>query len=613
MKIGVFIGDICQNYQKIVIKVLEEYAKEKGITVYIFGSFVTPGNNILHAEGEKSIIYLPKLGMLDGIICAADTMNHFGMEQDLVHYLKENATCPVVSLRSKEKAFYNILIDNENAIYDMTKHFIEKGKKEICFVTGRMDMEDAKERLAGYRRAMKDAGLTIAHEDIFYGTYWKDKNAEIVDLFFKERKTAPEVIICSNDYMALGVCEELKKRNIRIPEDVWVSGFDNILDVRIQETALTSVAVPFDEMTKAAVDTLMDLYAGKTPEKDRYMKTHNCYRESSGCRQDDSYPEKTDYLKQLKSFRQMTKECIYMDTEFEGALNEQECLEWAATYFRSFGAEKCFICLYPDTKEYEADKNMCLRHYLDKNGESVFTNILFEKKQLLPDSFLPEIENTIGIFLPIHCKNEIYGYIIMKMKDGKEYVLDEKFEFLNLTFGNALKKIYMYQDLFAVDDIMQMYLLDPLTEIYNRRGFDRRLVELHQMIRDDTTSIAMVSIDMDGLKYINDNFGHAEGDFVLKQFSHCLKESLNEKEFCARIGGDEFTAVLLINYPDRAEAFREKMNQSVWKVNSKLDKEYRLEFSMGICLVKEKDTFMECLHRADERMYKEKKGKACRK
>ena len=600
MKIGVFIGDICESYQRVIIEELKKYTKEKDVTIQIFGSFVIPGQNILHAEGEKSIIYLPLPSSFDGIICAGDTMNQFGMEQELIHYLKQNASCPVISLRSEEEEFYNILIDNETSMYEMTRHYLDKGMKEICFVTGRMDMIDAKERLAGYRKAMIEAGLEMAHEDIFYGTYWIDKSKEIVDVFFNERKRPPQVIVCSNDYMALGVYEELKRRKINVPEDVIVTGFDNLLEVQLAQTPLPSVAVPFEEMAKKAVDTLIALSEGKTVEKNQRMMTKNLYRE-------DTEINHIEYIEQMKSAQRRAKECIYMGTEFESALNEQECIEKAALYFRGFGAKRCFICLYPQVNEYDADKNMFLRHYLDEDCESVYCNIPFKKKNLLPDEFLSQIEGTTSIFYPVHCKNEIYGYIILQIKD--EYVLDEKYEFLNFSFGNALKKNYMYYELFAVKDVMQMYLQDPLTEIYNRRGYDRRLVELHQMFDDGITSIAMVSIDMDGLKQVNDTYGHAEGDKILKTFSRCLQSALKEDEFCARIGGDEFAAALIIDYPDRAETFREKLNQSIWEENCRIEKDYRLEYSMGICLVKEQDTFMECMHKADERMYKEKKGK----
>ena len=602
MKIGVFIGDICESYQQVIIEELEKYSKEKNVTIHIFGSFVIPGKNILHAEGEKSIIYLPMLNMFDGIICAGDTMNHFGMEQELVHYLKESAPCPVISLRSEEDAFYNILIDNESAMYEMTRHYLDKGMKEICFVTGRMDMLDAKERLAGYRKAMREANLEIAHEDIFYGTYWTDKSKDIVDVFFDKRKKSPEVVICSNDYMALGVCEELKKRNVKVSEDVIVTGFDNIPEVQVAATPLPSVAVPFEEIAKTAVDTLIALKEGKSVEKNQRLVTKNFYRENKDANH-------IEYVEQIKISRRKAKECIYMGTEFESALNEQECIEKAALYYRGFGSKQCFICLYPQVNEYDADKNMFLRHYLDENGESVYCNIPFKKKNLLPDEFLKHIESTTSIFYPVHCKNEIYGYVILQLNEGNEYILDEKYEFLNMSFGNALKKNYMYYEIFAVKDVMQMYLQDPLTEIFNRRGYDRKLVELHQMFDDDVTSIAMVSIDMDGLKQINDTYGHAEGDKVLRIFSQCLQSALKEDEFCARIGGDEFAAALIIDYPDRAETFRERLNQSIWEENCRIEKNYRLEYSMGICLVKEQDTFIECMHKADERMYKEKKGK----
>ncbi len=609
MKIGLFIGDMCQNYQQIIMKSLEAYAKEKEISIYVFGSFVTPGNNILHAEGEKSIIYLPKLSTLDGIICAGDTINHFGMEQELVDYLSVYAVCPVVSLRSYHEEFYNILIDNENAIYEMTKHFLEKGKKEICFVTGKIEMQDAQERFAGYKKAMAEAQIPISEDDIFYGNYWKNKSEEIIDAFFAKRRKKPEVIICSNDYEALGLYETLKKQGIRIPEDVCLSGFDDVIDAQLQETSLTSVRVPFDEMARTAVDMIMDLAQGKNVPREKRMRTINCYRDSCGCVDEHPTINKMEFLEKSKHSWSMAKENIYMATEFEGALNEQECIEWAANYFCGLDVKRCFICMCPDRDKYDVDKNICLRYYLDEDGKSAFVNEAFRKSDLLPTRFLHIFECASSIFLPLHCKNEIYGYIVIQMKEGEDHVLDERFEFLNLTFGNALKKNYMYYELFAVNDIVQLYLQDPLTEIYNRRGFDRQLVELHQTMRKGDGVLAMVSIDMDGLKYINDSFGHAEGDKALKAFSNCLKNALNENEVCARIGGDEFTAALIINEPKRAEEFKKKLDENISAENKMITKNYRLDYSIGICRVKDRSTFMECMHKADERMYKNKRSK----
>ncbi len=609
MKIGAFIGDICQKYQSIIIDSLSKAVREKGDTLYVFSCFATPGQNILHAEGEKSIIYLPDLKDFDGIICAGDTWNQFGMEQDLLECIATNATCPVVSLRSLQEDYYNILVDNEYSMYTMTNHFIQQGKTNICFVTGRMEMVDAQERFTGFKKAMEEAGLEVEEEDVYEGDYWRRKGEKIVDAFFEKRSRKPEVIICSNDFMAISVCEELKKRGIRVPEQVWVSGFDNMQEGQMQEVSLTTVSVPFEDMAQAAVNTLHKLYHGEVVDRKQRLKTVICPRESSGCLEYKAPDNKLEYLYQVQKSRHIVKECGEMSTDFESALSEKEAIDWASLFLRGFNLENFFICLRPDTKTYDNNKDICLRHYLDENRNPVHVNIPFKENELLPAEFVSKLENRTSIFLPIHCKNEIYGYMVLQMKETDEFMMDERYEFLSLNLGNTLKKNYMYYELFEVNDIMRLYLQDPLTEILNRRGFDRKLVELHQSIKDEQTNIAMVSIDMDGLKYINDTFGHVEGDIALKKFSECLTKALMPKEFCARMGGDEFSAALIIDVPDRAELFRETLNQYIMDENKNINEDYQLDYSMGICVVKEKDSFMDCMYKADRRMYKNKKGK----
>lgn len=616
MKIGVFIGDIYQKYETIAIKAMEKYALAHGITLYVFGSFATPGENVLHAEGEKSILYLPSLEELDGLVAMGDTMGQFGMEQELRKRLKKEAACPIVSLRAKEKEWHNVLIDNEKAMYEMTRHFIEEHHfKDICFVTGIMSMADAKERLAGYQRAMEEAGITVTEEMVYYGDYWRRQGAKIVDFFADRKEGLPSAIICSNDYMAISVCDELKKRNIRIPEGVCVSGFDNLDEGIIYEPPLTGVEVPFEKMAERALKTAVALAKGENVEQYQYLFTQNHYRQSCGCENCKDTHLMDEYKKENEKFRYLAKECIYMSTDFESALNEQECLKWAGNYIQGFEVEKCFICLYAQEKELgddvweEAERSVSLRYYMNEEGKSIYPDIPFSEKLLLPEEYLPLLDKKTNIFIPLHCKNEVYGYFIFQMQEGKDRYIDERFEFLCMNMGNALKKVYMYYELFSVKDIMQLYLKDPLTNIYNRRGFERKLSEIYKCAGKNNQKVAMVSIDMDGLKYINDTFGHAKGDESLICFSRCLTSVLDKGEFCARMGGDEFQAVLILDEPARAQRFERQLAERIRQENSHVKEDYAIDASVGICPVEKEASIMEYIHIADQRMYENKRMK----
>lgn len=616
MKIGVFLGDIYQKYQSIITKTLEKYAAEWGITLYIFGAFATPANNILYEEGKKSILYLPDLTKLDGIITAGDTLGHLGMEQELYELLEKEAGCPVVSLRTKTNAYHNVLLDNEGAMYAMTRHFIEKhNARKICFVTGIMDMVDARERLEGYKKAMKEAGIPVTEDMVYYGDYWRRQGDKIVNYFIKDNMEYPEVIICSNDYMAISVSDALKARGIRIPEDICISGMDNLDVAKMYNPPMTSIAVPFEKMAKKALEDVVALAKGEDVGKDICLLADISYRESCGCQTVEKENVMQAYQEENQSIRYTAKECIYMSGDFESALSEKECIEWAGIHARRLDVENCFICIRSKSKEInpegeEVEKiGIKLMHYMNEEGESVYVDVPFSREKLLPKMFMPMLDEKTNIFVPIHSNNEVYGYCIFQLKKGMKHIMDERFEFLCINMGNTLKRIYMYYELFSVKDIMHLYLQDPLTGMYNRRGFERRLISITEYSRRTQKKLAVVSIDMDGLKYINDTFGHMKGDESILRFSKCLSVSLNKTEFCARMGGDEFQAVLLLDEPDRVECFEMQLRKTIADENAMIPEQYCIDASVGIQIVEDVMNIMECIQLADKKMYENKRSK----
>ena len=91
--------------------------------------------------------------------------------------------------------------------------------------------------------------------------------------------------------------------------------------------------------------------------------------------------------------------------------------------------------------------------------------------------------------------------------------------------------------------------------------------------------------------------------------AHCLESSLNEGEIAARIGGDEFEAVLVLNSPARIGQFIRTFRNAIKKANAENRAEYTLSASIGTCEVSEWELVMECMNKADKVMYIEKKTK----
>jgi len=114
-----------------------------------------------------------------------------------------------------------------------------------------------------------------------------------------------------------------------------------------------------------------------------------------------------------------------------------------------------------------------------------------------------------------------------------------------LNFGFIVWDLLRRNNRAARDSLhwQQQALRDPLTQLFNRAGFDARLGDALQRARHHRTTLAVIMIDLDGFKPINDEYGHEVGDAVLKAFAQCLQGLAREKDTVARLGGDEFSLV----------------------------------------------------------------------
>lgn len=152
-------------------------------------------------------------------------------------------------------------------------------------------------------------------------------------------------------------------------------------------------------------------------------------------------------------------------------------------------------------------------------------------------------------------------------------------------------------------------LIDELTGLYNRRGFislaRQQIKTAERMSRD----VVHVFLDVDGMKQINDTFGHREGDLALIETADILRATFRESDVLARMGGDEFAVLALETSALAGDALIERLRRQVGDRNSRGHRPYALSFSIGStrhaagtpCLLDE------LLARADGLMYEQKR------
>lgn len=148
---------------------------------------------------------------------------------------------------------------------------------------------------------------------------------------------------------------------------------------------------------------------------------------------------------------------------------------------------------------------------------------------------------------------------------------------------------------------------DSLIDLPNRRGFLRELERLIARVSRYDAKGAMLYVDVDGLKAINDSFGHRAGDEALIQVAGLLASGVRKSDVCARIGGDEF-AILLENADEASahETAARLIDQIACCELMHDGNELPLSVAIGVALIESSDTAESVMVRADEEMYRRK-------
>ncbi|MDK2917875.1 MAG: hypothetical protein PWQ37_608 [Candidatus Petromonas sp.] len=154
-------------------------------------------------------------------------------------------------------------------------------------------------------------------------------------------------------------------------------------------------------------------------------------------------------------------------------------------------------------------------------------------------------------------------------------------------------------------------ILDDLTGLYNRRGFFTSAQREIKRSKRSNKGFSLVFIDLDGLKWINDNLGHAQGDNAIIDTANVLKSTFRESDIIGRIGGDEFVVITLDTDCESSELILKRLERAIKRHNSRSNRPYKLSISAGVVYYDPKDeiTLDELLSRADKIMYKSKEEK----
>jgi LacI family transcriptional regulator len=189
-------------------------------------------------------------GKVDGLLVAEEVM-----PAEQLRTLARRTPVVVIAGQADEPDLDVVSADNAAGIGALAGHLIEThGHRDLCFVAGPADSPDARERLTAFRRAAAArAGCRVGR--VLAGDFSEASGAAAARNLLA-RGPLPDAIACANDQMAIGVLAELRRAEVRVPEDVAVTGFDDIYASRILSPALTTVSQPLRELGRRAARRL---------------------------------------------------------------------------------------------------------------------------------------------------------------------------------------------------------------------------------------------------------------------------------------------------------------------------------------------------------------------
>lgn len=543
--LGICCSKITNEDVKGVVDSICSGAVKSGWKVMIFSSFcdlfANTGESAGDIAGEAGIYRLVNVDLLDALVILPESIMNDDVSAKLVE-AGVKAGIPVVTLDREFTGASCIRFDYITTFEKILRHVIEvHGCRTINLMAGFRGNEFSEERLACCRRVIKEYGLELDERRIGYGDFWDVPTVRAMDEFMETGLPMPQAIVCFNDTMAIAVCQYLFRKGLKVPEDVIVTGFDGIDLEKYYQPRLTTGCVDYSSV---GIRT-MELIAREKQEPVTELVPYEMrLGQSCGCVELSAH-EPCEKI--LKLYERVGNSAWHEDYMFNFLRKSTKCgnLRELAAVMGKHGDYVEWFCVNTDIFENKLGQ---LRYhdlftenvncFMHRSHDEIYTDsIIFPARELLPDLEGILEKHDVLYFSPLHFMEKIIGYACADIAFADDFVYSNRRRYISNVsqiLENLTNRVKLER---ANSELAEMHIHDPLTGLLNRRGFYKEF-EKH----DSGEMLYVFSIDMDRLKYINDNFGHTEGDSAIKTVAAALLYNGGDIA-CSRFGGDEFAVI----------------------------------------------------------------------
>lgn len=641
--IAVLIYDVTVEYHVTLVEGILKYFKDKKDVNVFIAPINIPHSFSFDCDYQYwTTVEVLKTKSIDSVIVVVNSFLNLLSNAQLSNEISTLLPKPIISISVPLDVSTNSFttISSKKAYSEIVNHLVTKhGKSKIAYFSASLThTPESDERVRAYKEALKKNGLEFNKELVFPGDFTPASTHKYIIEHYKRLEDIPfNALLCANDYMAQGAIAAFKILGVRVPEDICVFGFD---DADIASTGVPSCSTVNQHLEMSgfkAADLAYKAALGKKVPKKAMVQSLPVYRQSCGCIPMDApqgvylnekgilFKEKDTFLNNLNLFGNALNDIstiYYMLNMSETEINLKNFFSSLKKTLNRIYVSFVAFCLYPEEIVLEMEDDFIMpdkaRLYMlidfDEKMERNYSadgGILFNPRDsILPMSFDDTKKRNYYIF-PISRGKINYGYMICELPTNKYTVYEVYMKILVNAFVHAYEysKIENQKERLEEtnNNLSFQSTTDELTKLYNRRGFMSFAQKSLNLALETKTPGAVFFFDLDGLKDINDTWGHKAGDIAIQTAGEVLKEAFHKSDLVGHLSGDEFAVLANGFEKENEDKLRERIQYLCEQKRNEKNLPFNLSMSMGVTEFSSNNNDLQnLLTEADKEMYKEK-------
>ena len=636
-RVGVLVNTIYSEYAVSFIRGVDRYCADHDCGYCLFPLEHGRNSGMYDYHCETLMSFINK-GNLDGLVFATATLanNYKSDLPRLVEAIKMLPPIPKVSVGLEIEGIPAIKIDSAQPMKAIVFHLVAEHKcKNFVLIRCDANNYESLEREKRVVEALAERGLSIKPKWILNGNFIFDNAYSSMANFLKSNPGAEfDAVVCLNDSMAMGAMSCLIDRGISVPEQVKVTGFDNVFESTSGELRITTIDQRIEDFAHSAMESVCDLMDGVKVPQLKEIPAKMLVRHSCGCDNvppEDDMDSITNLRMRYNIFRQGGNQLymlhyFLMETQTPVPLdNLYARLHYSLCLFDIHGM---VLVLYNHSVYYEKGGAEFKRPQEARVAMAFFNEKTFERPDIdfnpnvmmLPSEIREKMTGGYVIY-PIYAECFQYGYIFIKMGRYErvfyqlvfELIAKEIITSIKITGEQAEKNSLKNQNVTLEQYSEKMHRLsftDEMTGLLNRRGFYEYAKRQISAALESGRNGLVIYCDMDGLKKINDTYGHDVGDRAIKYEAQVLRSVFRSTDISGRLGGDEFAVLACDMKLKDFPRVKRAMMAECEKINSGSLEPFTLSISVGCSeFSAAKDDIEELLNSADSSQYEDKRAK----